>query len=119
MAESSAAHGKIGVPPVPPPGRISAEYRGLCRKYRLDLGKAAGPCGPYLMIAGRRPRDVPHTPLSPRYSIQHQLAAHPRTAAGLASAFGTTFSWVLAFVGVMLIPVLFLPGARDAELPSS
>jgi EmrB/QacA subfamily drug resistance transporter len=42
--------------------------------------------------------------------IQHQLAVHPHTAAGLAAAFSTTFSWILAFTGAMLIPVLFLPG---------
>ncbi len=47
--------------------------------------------------------------------VQHQLSSHPHTAAGLPAAFSTTFSWVLAFTGAMLIPVLFLPGARDAE----
>ena len=43
--------------------------------------------------------------------IAHQLTAHAHTAAGLAAAFSATFWWVLAFTGVMLIPVLFLPGA--------
>jgi EmrB/QacA subfamily drug resistance transporter len=42
--------------------------------------------------------------------IQHQLISHPHTAVGLAAAFSATFWWVLAFAGVMLIPVLFLPG---------
>jgi EmrB/QacA subfamily drug resistance transporter len=46
--------------------------------------------------------------------IQHQLTSHPHTAAGLAAAFSTTFWWVLAFAAVMLIPVLFLPGADKA-----
>ena len=46
--------------------------------------------------------------------IQHQLASHPHTTAGLAAAFSTTFWWVLAFAAVMLIPVLFLPGADKA-----
>src|SRR5262249_3045012 len=38
------------------------------------------------------------------------VIAHQLTAAGLAAAFSATFWWVLAFTGVMLIPVLFLPG---------
>jgi MFS family permease len=42
--------------------------------------------------------------------IAHQLTAHAHTAAGLAAAFSATFWRVLAFSGVMLIPVLFLPG---------
>lgn len=48
--------------------------------------------------------------------IQHQLASHPHTAAGLAAAFGAAFGWVLAFAGALLIPVLFLPGrSRQAR----
>jgi EmrB/QacA subfamily drug resistance transporter len=47
--------------------------------------------------------------------VQHQLTSHAHTAAGLAAAFSATFWWVLAFAGVMLIPVLFLPGARKGE----
>jgi EmrB/QacA subfamily drug resistance transporter len=47
--------------------------------------------------------------------VQHQLASHAHTAAGLAAAFGATFWWVLAFAGAMLIPVLCLPGAPRAE----
>ncbi len=47
--------------------------------------------------------------------VAHQLAAHAHTAAGLAAAFSTTFWWVLAFTGVMLIPVLFLPGTPKAR----
>ncbi len=42
--------------------------------------------------------------------ISHQLTAHAHTAAGLAGAFSATFWWVLAFTGIMVIPVLFLPG---------
>jgi len=42
--------------------------------------------------------------------IAHQLTAHAHTAAGLAAAFSATFWWVLAFTGVVLIPVVFLPG---------
>jgi EmrB/QacA subfamily drug resistance transporter len=41
--------------------------------------------------------------------VGHQLSSHPHTAAGLAAAFSVTFWWVLAFAGLMLIPVLFLP----------
>jgi EmrB/QacA subfamily drug resistance transporter len=47
--------------------------------------------------------------------VSHQLSTHAHTAAGLAAAFGTTFWWILAFTGVMLIPVLFLPGAAKAR----
>jgi EmrB/QacA subfamily drug resistance transporter len=43
----------------------------------------------------------------------HEIAAHSHTASGLASAFSITFWWVLAFTGVMMIPVLFLPGGRQ------
>jgi MFS family permease len=46
--------------------------------------------------------------------VQHQLTAHPHTAAGLATAFGATFWWIAAFTAVMLIPVLFLPGRAAA-----
>jgi EmrB/QacA subfamily drug resistance transporter len=42
--------------------------------------------------------------------VQRQLTEHPHTAAGLASAFGGTFWWVVAFSAVALLPVLFLPG---------
>jgi aldehyde dehydrogenase (NAD+) len=42
--------------------------------------------------------------------VQHELTAQARNAAGLAAAFGSTFWWVLAFAGAMLIPVVFLPG---------
>jgi hypothetical protein len=42
--------------------------------------------------------------------VQHQLAAHAPTAAGLSAAFGATFWWVAAFTVLMLVPVLFLPG---------
>jgi EmrB/QacA subfamily drug resistance transporter len=45
--------------------------------------------------------------------VQHELTSHAPNAAGLAAAFGATFWWVLAFAGAMLIPVLFLPGARQ------
>ena len=45
--------------------------------------------------------------------VARQLAAHPATAAGLAAAFSGAFWWVLAFTAVMLIPVLFLPGASN------
>jgi EmrB/QacA subfamily drug resistance transporter len=45
--------------------------------------------------------------------VAHQLAAHGHTAAGLAAVFAATFWWVLGFTAVMLIPVLFLPGARQ------
>jgi hypothetical protein len=31
------------------------------------------------------------------------------------AAFSTTFWWVFAFAGAMLIPVLFLPGASTAR----
>jgi len=47
--------------------------------------------------------------------VAHQLAAHAHTAAGVAAAFSATFWWVLAFTGVMLIPVLFLPGGRSGR----
>ena len=47
--------------------------------------------------------------------IQHQLTSHPHTAAGLTAAFSTTFWWIFAFAGAMLIPVLFLPGASAAR----
>jgi EmrB/QacA subfamily drug resistance transporter len=46
--------------------------------------------------------------------IQHQLTSHPHTTAGVTAAFSTTFWWVLAFAGAMLIPVFFLPGANRA-----
>jgi EmrB/QacA subfamily drug resistance transporter len=42
--------------------------------------------------------------------VQRQLAGHPHTAAGLATAFGGTFWWVVAFVAVTVLPALFLPG---------
>ncbi len=47
--------------------------------------------------------------------VQHQLSSHAHTAAGLAAAFSGTFWWVLAFAAVMLIPVLFLPGASQVR----
>ncbi len=74
---------------------------------------------------GLRPDDIPRASSSIRIMqqlggsfgsaslliiVQRQLAAHPHTAAGLAAAFGSTFWWVAAFMAVMLIPVLFLPG---------
>jgi EmrB/QacA subfamily drug resistance transporter len=46
--------------------------------------------------------------------VQHQLAAHAATAAGMAAAFAATFWWVAGFTAVLLIPVLFLPG-RERE----
>ena len=46
--------------------------------------------------------------------VQHELTTHAHNAAGLAAAFGAAFWWVLAFAGAMLIPVLFLPGTRQA-----
>jgi EmrB/QacA subfamily drug resistance transporter len=42
--------------------------------------------------------------------VQRQLTEHPHTAAGLATAFGGTFWWVVAFVAVTVVPALFLPG---------
>jgi EmrB/QacA subfamily drug resistance transporter len=47
--------------------------------------------------------------------VQRQLTEHPHTAAGLTAAFGGTFWWVLAFIAVMLAPVLFLPGRRPGK----
>jgi EmrB/QacA subfamily drug resistance transporter len=47
--------------------------------------------------------------------VAHELAAHAPTATGLAAAFSTTFWWVLAFTGVMLIPILFLPSTTKAR----
>jgi hypothetical protein len=44
--------------------------------------------------------------------VARQLTTHAHTSAGLAAAFSATFWWVLAFTGAMLIPILFLPGAR-------
>lgn len=37
--------------------------------------------------------------------VQHQITAHPHTAAGLAAAFSTTFWWVLTFAAAMLAAV--------------
>ena len=45
--------------------------------------------------------------------LAHEFTTHAHSAAGLAAAFSATFWWVLAFTGVMLIPVLFLPGTRS------
>jgi EmrB/QacA subfamily drug resistance transporter len=42
--------------------------------------------------------------------VQRQLTEHAHTTAGLAAAFGGTFWWVLAFIGVTLVPAMFLPG---------
>jgi EmrB/QacA subfamily drug resistance transporter len=42
--------------------------------------------------------------------VQRQLAEHPHTAAGLASAFGGTFWWVVAFIAITVVPAMFLPG---------
>jgi EmrB/QacA subfamily drug resistance transporter len=42
--------------------------------------------------------------------VQRQLTEHAHTTAGLATAFGGTFWWVLAFIGVTLVPAMFLPG---------
>lgn len=47
--------------------------------------------------------------------VQRQLGEHAHSAAGLAAAFGGTVWWVVAFVGVTLIPVLFLPGRVGAH----
>ena len=53
-------------------------------------------------------------------AVQHQIAGHAQTAAGLAASFAATYWWVLAFAGVMLIPTLFLPGrAPDTAGPAS
>jgi EmrB/QacA subfamily drug resistance transporter len=47
--------------------------------------------------------------------VQRQLTEHAHTAAGLASAFGGTFCWVVAFIAITLVPVLFLPGRERAS----
>jgi EmrB/QacA subfamily drug resistance transporter len=46
--------------------------------------------------------------------VQRQLTEHPHTAAGLASAFGGTFWWVVAFVAITLVPALILPGRAQS-----
>ncbi len=46
--------------------------------------------------------------------LQNQLGSHAHTVSGIAAAFGGTFWWVLGFAGLMLIPVLFLPGRTKA-----
>jgi EmrB/QacA subfamily drug resistance transporter len=47
--------------------------------------------------------------------VQRQLAEHPHTAAGLASAFGGTFWWVVAFIAVTVVPAMFLPGRTQSQ----
>jgi EmrB/QacA subfamily drug resistance transporter len=47
--------------------------------------------------------------------VQRQLAGHPHTAAGLASAFGGTFWWVVAFIAVTVLPALLLPGRSQTS----
>jgi EmrB/QacA subfamily drug resistance transporter len=47
--------------------------------------------------------------------VQRQLTDHAHTAAGLASAFGGTFWWVVVFIAITLVPVLFLPGRERAS----
>jgi EmrB/QacA subfamily drug resistance transporter len=46
--------------------------------------------------------------------LQNSLGSHTPPAAGVAAAFGGTFWWVLGFAGLMLIPVLFLPGRKQS-----
>ena len=47
--------------------------------------------------------------------VQRQLAEHPHTAAGLASAFGGTFWWVVAFIAITVLPAMFLPGRTQPQ----
>jgi hypothetical protein len=47
--------------------------------------------------------------------VQRELTEHPHTTAGLATAFGGTFWWVVALIAITLLPVLFLPGRNGSR----
>ena len=45
--------------------------------------------------------------------LQHQAASHATGGnAGLATAFGHTFWWAVAFTALAFVPALFLPSHR-------
>jgi EmrB/QacA subfamily drug resistance transporter len=47
--------------------------------------------------------------------LQHQASSHAADGnAGLATAFGHTFWWAVAFTALALVPALFLPARRPA-----
>jgi hypothetical protein len=44
--------------------------------------------------------------------LERQAPAHGSDTAGLATAFGNTFWWALAFTALALVPTLLLPKLR-------